>query len=65
VFKDEGSDQIDAFLQRHGLPSGVLDPRSPGHLLPLVDNPSSVADAAPGRPDPACDGFFYALLHKP
>jgi 16S rRNA (cytosine967-C5)-methyltransferase len=65
VFKAEGSHQIDAFLQRHGLPAGVLDPASPGHLLPLTDNPAVGAPAAPGRPEPACDGFFYALLHKP
>lgn len=65
VFKAEGSHQIDAFLQRHGLPAGVLDPTSPGHLLPLADNPSSDAAAGSGRPEPACDGFFYALLHKP
>jgi 16S rRNA (cytosine967-C5)-methyltransferase len=65
VFKDEGSHQIDAFLQRHGLSNSAVDPSSPGHLLPLVDNPSSGAEFAPGRPQPACDGFFYALLHKP
>ncbi|NDF63184.1 MAG: 16S rRNA (cytosine(967)-C(5))-methyltransferase RsmB, partial [Synechococcaceae bacterium WBB_3_034] len=65
VFKDEGIHQIDAFLQRQGLPSRILDPASPGHLLPLVDNPSSGVERTPGRPDPACDGFFYALLHKP
>lgn len=65
VFKDEGSHQIDAFLQRQGLPRSVLDPASPGHLLPLADNPSSGVEFTPGRPEPACDGFFYALLHKP
>ena len=65
VFKAEGSGQIDAFLQRHGLPQAVIDPTSPGHLLPLVDNEPTGADPAPGGPQPACDGFFYALLHKP
>ena len=65
VFKAEGSHQIDAFLQRQGLPAGVLYPSSPGHLLPLADNPSSDPRKASGRPDSACDGFFYALLHKP
>jgi len=65
VFRVEGEQQIDAFLQRHRLPAEVLDPASPGHLLPLTDNHSSGHDPAPGRPDPACDGFFYALLHKP
>jgi 16S rRNA (cytosine967-C5)-methyltransferase len=65
VFKAEGQGQIDAFLQRHGLPPGTVDPASPGHLLPLTDNALSGHSPAPGRPDPACDGFFYALLHKP
>lgn len=61
VFRAEGEAQIAAFLQRQGLAPTVLDPRSPGHLLPLTDNPD-----AEGSPDsPACDGFFYALLHKP
>jgi 16S rRNA (cytosine967-C5)-methyltransferase len=64
VFKDEGSHQIDAFLQRQGLPRSVLDPASPGHLLPLVDNLPSDAESASGKPQPACDGFFYALLNK-
>ncbi len=65
VFKAEGQGQIDAFLQRHGLPPDAVDPASPGHLLPLTDNDPSGDDPVPGRPDPACDGFFYALLHKP
>lgn len=56
LFKAEGQDRIDAFLQRHGAQGARLDPRSPGHLLPLPDNPG---EAAPQ------DGFFYALLHKP
>ncbi len=53
VFKDEGSRQIDAFLQRHSAEVVTQDPAAPGHLLPLADN-----GAAPE------DGFFYALLHK-
>ncbi|MFM8346058.1 MAG: 16S rRNA (cytosine(967)-C(5))-methyltransferase RsmB, partial [Betaproteobacteria bacterium] len=65
VFKAEGQGQIDAFLQRHGLAPDAVDPASPGHLLPLTDNDPSGHDPVPGRPDPACDGFFYALLHKP
>ena len=48
-----------------GLPPDAVDPASPGHLLPLTDNDPSGDDPVPGRPDPACDGFFYALLHKP
>ncbi|MFY8087711.1 MAG: 16S rRNA (cytosine(967)-C(5))-methyltransferase RsmB, partial [Rubrivivax sp.] len=65
VFKAEGQGQIDAFLQRHGLPPDTVDPASPGHLLPLTDNDLFGDGPVPGRPDSACDGFFYALLHKP
>ncbi|MCP5269622.1 MAG: 16S rRNA (cytosine(967)-C(5))-methyltransferase RsmB [Burkholderiaceae bacterium] len=53
LFKAEGSQQIDAFLQRRGTEGVTRDPTAPGHLLPLADN-----GAAPE------DGFFYALLHK-
>jgi 16S rRNA (cytosine967-C5)-methyltransferase len=53
LFKAEGEQRIDAFLQR--LPPDTVrrDPAAPGHLLPLADN-----GAAPE------DGFFYALLHR-
>ena len=59
IFKTEGSQRIDAFLQR--LPAGAasLDPASPGHLLPVADNSGSTA--APALED----GFFYARLFKP
>ena len=61
VFKAEGQHQIDAFLQRQTDASPVKHPPSPGHLLPLPDNPTEgpvpTAGASP-------DGFFYALLHK-
>jgi len=57
VFKAEGQQQIDAFLQRQGPGGASLDPASPGHLLPLPDN----AIAGPAMPD----GFYYALLHRP
>ena len=50
VFRAEGSAQIDAFLQRQPGARSVDDPPSPGHLLPLPDNPH--------------DGFFYALIEK-
>ncbi len=59
LFRAEGQEQIDAFLQR--LPPGTarVDPASPGHLLPLPDNATEeVLDA------PAHDGFYLALLHK-
>jgi len=61
VFKSEGSDQIDAFLQRQPEARVAASPASPGHLLPLPDN-------APERPahefSAAADGFFYALIEK-
>jgi len=62
VFRDEGSRQIDAFMQRLGPNACKLDPASPGHLLPSRDN---VAPGDPPRSVPLQDGFFYALLHKP
>ncbi len=58
VFREEGSHQIEAFLQ-HNTDARLLP--SPGHLLPQ----SGVI--ARGVPDNALgdhDGFFYALLHK-
>ena len=61
LFKAEGSEQVDAFLQRHAGDGASLDPASPGQLLPLADNPpqpSAVSRVAP------YDGFHYALLHK-
>ena len=60
VFRAEGRDQIDAFLQRQADASLAQQPRSPGHLLPLADNQAQEA----GRPAPAADGFFLALLIK-
>jgi 16S rRNA (cytosine967-C5)-methyltransferase len=57
VFRAEGGQQIDAFLQRLGPAAACHDPASPGHLLPLPDN------ASPGTV--TADGFFYALIHKP
>jgi 16S rRNA (cytosine967-C5)-methyltransferase len=61
IFLAEGRQQIDAFLQR--LPPGeaLLQPHSPGHLLPLADNASLGAD---GRGAVLQDGFFYALIRK-
>lgn len=52
VFKAEGEQQIDGFLQRH--PDGRRL-SAPGHALPVPDNGD---DAVPH------DGFYYALLHK-
>jgi 16S rRNA (cytosine967-C5)-methyltransferase len=57
VFKAEGQQQIDAFLQRLGPGAARLDPGSPGHLLPLPDNVHAAAATA--------DAFYYALIYKP
>jgi 16S rRNA (cytosine967-C5)-methyltransferase len=65
VFKAEGRDQIDAFLQRCGEAEVAQQPVSPGHLLPLPDNdrehppPENDADS-----DASGDGFFYTLMQK-
>ena len=61
IFPAEGRQQIDAFLQRLPPGAAVLEPASPGHLLPLPDNaPGAIAN----RPAALQDGFFYALLRK-
>ena len=62
IFRAEGAERIDAFLQRLGPGGARVDPSSPGHLLPLSDNPATPPSGP--RPAPA-DGFFLALLHKP
>jgi 16S rRNA (cytosine967-C5)-methyltransferase len=62
VFKAEGQAQIDAFLQRRAADRPVLDPASPGHLLPLAHNALEAGAHATGALQ---DGFFYALVHKP
>ena len=61
VFRAEGQDQIDAFLQRQPGARRAAHPPSPGHLLPLPDNAGD--DGAPSRAAPE-DGFFYALIEK-
>jgi len=61
VFKAEGQDQIDAFLQRQAGATLADSPASPGHLLPLPDN----ADERPVHEiSVAADGFFYSLIEK-
>ena len=62
IFLAEGQQQIDAFLQRLPPGAALLEPQSPGHLLPLPDNAQA---GAAGRKVALQDGFFYALLHKP
>jgi 16S rRNA (cytosine967-C5)-methyltransferase len=52
---------IDAFLQRETNASVASDRPSPGHLLPLADNPGEGHALHPGA---SPDGFFYALLTK-
>jgi 16S rRNA (cytosine967-C5)-methyltransferase len=59
IFKAEGDAQIDAFLQRQVATGVRVIPDSPGHLLPLADNPDQGASAR------LADGFYYALLRKP
>jgi 16S rRNA (cytosine967-C5)-methyltransferase len=61
IFRVEGQQQIDAFLQRHGPRGAHLDPAAPGHLLPLPDNDPDRFTTAPV----VGDGFFYALIRKP
>jgi 16S rRNA (cytosine967-C5)-methyltransferase len=61
IFPAEGRLQIDAFLQRLPAGSALLEPVSPGHLLPLPDNEQRGAD---GRSALLQDGFFYALIRK-
>ena len=61
VFRAEGQDQIDAFLQRQPGAALAANPASPGHLLPLPDN----GDERPVHDiSAAADGFFYALIEK-
>lgn len=59
LFKQEGQDRIDAFLQRqpHALPLPA-----PAHLLPVVEYPDA---SSPNASPVSGDGFFYALLRKP
>ncbi|WP_425336989.1 16S rRNA (cytosine(967)-C(5))-methyltransferase RsmB [Variovorax paradoxus] len=58
VFREEGSQQIDAFLV-HNTDARLLP--SPGHLLPQTE---SNARGVPENPSGDHDGFFYALLEK-
>jgi 16S rRNA (cytosine967-C5)-methyltransferase len=61
IFRVEGQQQIDAFLQRHGAQRVLLDDTAPGHMLPLPDNGPDQSAPAPV----VGDGFFYALIRKP
>jgi 16S rRNA (cytosine967-C5)-methyltransferase len=56
VFKQEGQEVIDAFMQRQRQAQAL---KAPGHLLPVVEYPIE------NHLQPAAgDGFFYALLQK-
>ena len=59
IFRAEGQQQIDAFLQRHAPQGARLHPASPGHLLGVPDNPPTAPGLAQG------DGFYLALITKP
>ena len=61
VFRAEGQDRIDAFLQRRADANMASSPPSPGHLLPLPDNG---AEGSAGAGGASMDGFFHALLAK-
>jgi 16S rRNA (cytosine967-C5)-methyltransferase len=61
IFRVEGQQQIDAFLQRHGAQGVLQDNTAPGHVLPLPDNGPDQSAPAPV----VGDGFFYALIRKP
>ena len=61
IFRVEGQQQIDAFLQRPGASRASLEAATPGHLLSLPDNDRNRFAAAPV----VGDGFFYALIRKP
>lgn len=66
LFRQEGEQRIDAFLQRH---PGARRHEAPGHLLPVVeyhDEHAPEGHAAHAGHEPVVgDGFFYALLSKP
>ena len=67
VFREEGDEQIEAFLLHHN--EAVRLP-APGHLIPtgstgaasLMDNGVAGDTAVTGQMDH--DGFYYALLAK-
>ena len=68
VFKAEGQDQIDAFLQRQSGAQRRPHAIRPDHHLPLHDNQSlsekAQVDAPTRLTSVGADGFFYALLIK-
>jgi 16S rRNA (cytosine967-C5)-methyltransferase len=61
LFRAEGQDRIDAFLQRHADAFVPAFPPSPGHLLPLPDNAKT---PSAGPAEAPADGFFLTLTEK-
>ncbi len=61
LFRAEGQEQIDAFLQRRSDAFIPVSPPSPGHLLPLPDNRQTRPALASSA---AADGFFLTLIEK-
>ena len=57
VFKAEGQDQVDAFLQRHPEARSLAVPGVTGHLLPLPDNPVEAAGATSSPAAGSGDGL--------
>lgn len=57
VFKAEGAEQLEAFLQRTG---GAKPMASPGHIGGSLDNEAADPDGS----DATGDGFFYARLDQ-
>jgi 16S rRNA (cytosine967-C5)-methyltransferase len=61
LFHGEGAGQIDAFLQRARDAALAASPPSPGQLLPLPDNDTTLSSPTSIG---AADGFFLALIEK-
>jgi 16S rRNA (cytosine967-C5)-methyltransferase len=55
IFKAEGQAQIDAFLQRCSPGEALLDPNSPGHLLPVPENQAAATGARRAPVSPFVD----------
>lgn len=58
VFRAEGAEQVQAFLERH---TNAVHRPSPGHLLPA---PAAVQGQFNDNPLGGYDGFFYTCLDK-
>ena len=65
LFKAEGEQRIAAFMQRLQDPGALLDPHSPGHLLPLPDNGGDADAATHACASAGQDGFYFARITRP